>query len=191
MGTLVMVILILVMGVQNLVTGTQTLCLVIVYKKLPFLYLDEEEDDDDEYDDVEEILLEKRMTFQMMEENQWQNNGTFVLRVIYDDDVNANKVTFTKDKKEDLCNHLITIESIINLDKGKHFCEWHLIDFATDEPIRRGFRAVFSSVPAAEKFYKSFQQRRTLARDSEISERDMEPRELLVPEVHGRGAYDD
>lgn len=33
---------------------------------------DEEEDDDDEYDDVEEILLEKRVTFQMMEGNQWQ-----------------------------------------------------------------------------------------------------------------------
>lgn len=43
-------------------------------------------------------------------------------------------------------------------DKSKHFCEWHPIDFATDEPIRRGFRAVFSSVPAAEEFYKSFQQ---------------------------------
>lgn len=152
---------------------------------------DEEEDDDDEYDDVEEILLEKRVTFQMMEGNQWQNKGTGVLRVIYDDDVNANKVMFTTDKKEDLCNHLIAMESIINLDKSKHFCEWHPIDFATDEPIRRGFRAVFSSVPAAEEFYKSFQQGRTLARDSEISERDMEPRELLVPEVHGRGANDD
>ena len=43
-------------------------------------------------------------------------------------------------------------------DKGKRYCEWHPIDFATDEPIRRGFRAVFSSVPAAEDFYKSFQQ---------------------------------
>lgn len=35
--------------------------------------------------------------------------------MIYDDDVNANKVTFTTDKKEDLCNHLIAMESIINL----------------------------------------------------------------------------
>lgn len=32
----------------------------------------DEEDDDDEYDDVEEILLEKRVTFHMMEGNQWQ-----------------------------------------------------------------------------------------------------------------------
>lgn len=36
-----------------------------------------------------------------------------------------------------------------------------------------------------------FPQGRTLARDSEISERDMVPRELMVPEVHGRGANDD
>lgn len=45
----------------------------------------------------------------------FQNCGTGVLRVIYDDDVNANKVTFTTDKKEDLCNHLIAMESNIIL----------------------------------------------------------------------------
>ena len=44
-----------------------------------------------------------------------QDKGTGVLRVIYDDDVNANKVTFTTDKKEDLCNHLIAMESNINM----------------------------------------------------------------------------
>ena len=33
---------------------------------------DVEEDDDDEYDDVEEILLEKRVTFYMIENNQWK-----------------------------------------------------------------------------------------------------------------------
>lgn len=33
---------------------------------------DKGDDDYDEYDDVEEILLEKRVTFHMMEGNQWQ-----------------------------------------------------------------------------------------------------------------------
>lgn len=34
-------------------------------------------------------------------------------------------------------------------------------------------------------------QGQTLARDSEISERDMTARELTFPEVHGQGANDD
>ncbi|XP_061165274.1 E3 SUMO-protein ligase RanBP2-like isoform X2 [Saccostrea echinata] len=155
-------------------------------------YEDVEDDDDDEYDDVEEeILLEKRVTFQMMEDDQWKKCGTGVLKVISDDDVNGHRVIFTTDKKENLCNHIIAVESSIVLDKKQHFCEWHPIDFATDEPVRRGFRAIFSSVPAAEEFHRLFQQGRTLAHDMGISERGGEPHELKVPEVHGQGVNDD
>ncbi|XP_062594997.1 E3 SUMO-protein ligase RanBP2-like [Saccostrea cucullata] len=152
----------------------------------------DDDEDDDEYDDVEEeILLEKRVTFQMMEADQWKKCGTGVLKVISDDDVMGHRVIFTTDKKENLCNHVIAVESSIVLDKKQHFCEWHPIDFATDEPVRRGFRAVFSSVPAAEEFHRLFQEGRTLAHDMGISERGGEPHELKVPEVHGQGVNDD
>lgn len=50
------------------------------------------------------------------------------------------------------------IEFFSYSEKGHRFCEWHPIDFATDEPVRQGFRATFSSVAAAEEFLTSFQQ---------------------------------
>jgi hypothetical protein len=43
-------------------------------------------------------------------------------------------------------------------DEKKKSCEWHPIDFASDEAMRRQFKAYFSSLQAAQEFSIIFTQ---------------------------------
>ncbi|XP_076453510.1 LOW QUALITY PROTEIN: E3 SUMO-protein ligase RanBP2-like [Babylonia areolata] len=148
---------------------------------------DEDEDESTEEDDEEErVEFEKRVTLQRKGANgQWENMGMGNLRVLYDDDLNANKLVMMTDKGEKLCNHVITMELTVAMDEKKKSCEWQPIDFATDEPIRRHFRACFSSSQATEEFATIFRQGQKLAAESDISAKL--PEEIEVPEVFSTG----
>lgn len=155
---------------------------------------EEEDDDDDDYEteEEEEVIFEKRVTFSSREkgEDKWTMHGLGDLKILYDEDVNGNRVTMVTDKDDKVCNHLIAKECTISVNAKQRNCEWTAIDFSTDEAVRREFRAQFGSTAAAEEFQKTFEQGRSLAVDSDISERDMmmTTQEMSVPEVHSHSA---
>lgn len=43
-------------------------------------------------------------------------------------------------------------------------CEWHSLDFSTDEPVKQHFRACFSSPQAAQEFAEKFTEVRGFLR---------------------------
>ncbi|XP_070173906.1 E3 SUMO-protein ligase RanBP2-like isoform X2 [Littorina saxatilis] len=152
---------------------------------------DEDEDDDEETteedddDEEEKVEFEKRVTLLCRDGDQWKKLGMGNLRVLYDDDLNANKLLMMSDDGEKICNHIICMEQTVGLDEKKKSCEWQPIDFATDEPVRRHFKAYFSSLQAAEEFATIFRQGQKLAVESEISSKV--PEEIEVPEVFSTG----
>ncbi|CAG2200433.1 unnamed protein product [Mytilus edulis] len=111
--------------------------------------------------------------------------GLGTIKVIYDEDVNGNRIMVELDNKNVVCNHLVTKELNMSIDKKD--CYWSPIDFSTDEPVRRHFRSQFSSEQAAQEFQKVFEEGRQLAQESEISERDIAtfPHEITFPHAHG------
>ncbi|VDI76133.1 E3 SUMO-protein ligase RanBP2 [Mytilus galloprovincialis] len=148
---------------------------------------EDEEEDDDDYttdEDEEEILFDKRIKFFSKEED-WKAVGLGTIKVIYDEDVNGNRIMVELDNKNVVCNHLVTKELNMSIDKKD--CYWSPIDFSTDEPVRRHFRSQFSSEQAAQEFQKVFEEGRQLAQESEISERDIAtfPHEITFPHAHG------
>ncbi|CAG2242087.1 NUP358 [Mytilus edulis] len=148
---------------------------------------EDEEEDDDDYttdEDEEEILFDKRIKFFSKEED-WKAVGLGTIKVIYDEDVNGNRIMVELDNKNVVCNHLVSKELNMSIDKKD--CYWSPIDFSTDEPVRRHFRSQFSSEQAAQEFQKVFEEGRQLAQESEISERDIAtfPHEITFPHAHG------
>ncbi|XP_076112792.1 uncharacterized protein LOC143080689 isoform X3 [Mytilus galloprovincialis] len=148
---------------------------------------EDEEEDDDDYttdEDEEEILFDKRIKFFSKEED-WKAVGLGTIKVIYDEDVNGNRIMVELDNKNVVCNHLVSKELNMSIDKKD--CYWSPIDFSTDEPVRRHFRSQFSSEQAAQEFQKVFEEGRQLAQESEISERDIAtfPHEIKFSHAHG------
>ncbi|XP_033743786.1 E3 SUMO-protein ligase RanBP2-like isoform X2 [Pecten maximus] len=151
---------------------------------------DDEDEDDDDDDDDEMILFEKRATL-YTKDGTWKILGMGQLKVLYDEDVNGNRIAMETDDKETVCNHLLTKESVLKINKKQRNCEWSPIDFSTDDPVRREFRAQFSSETVLDEFERFFKQGQTLAVDSDLSERHMMttyPREIVYPEVHAHSA---
>ncbi|CAH1780686.1 unnamed protein product [Owenia fusiformis] len=152
----------------------------------------DEYDDDDDYEDEDEqnILFQKRVTLSViMGNNQAQTVGLGELLVLYDDEFFGSRVTMQGDDGNVICNHLVATETRIQRNRKKKFCEWEAIDFATNQPIRRTFRAQFSSENAAEEFEKMIIEGKEFATQSGIYERDIGcamPREIDIPEVAGR-----
>ncbi|CAC5400281.1 RANBP2 [Mytilus coruscus] len=135
--------------------------------------VEEEEEDDNEYstdDDSEEIVFEKRIKF-FSKDVGWKVVGQGTVKVIYDEDVNGYLIKVELDNKNVVCNHLVAKEQNISLNYKD--CLWSPIDFSTDEPVRRHFKAKFNSQQAAQEFQKVFEEGRQLAQESDISERDM------------------
>lgn len=153
-------------------------------------YDDDDEDDEDESteedDEEERVEFEKRATlFRKGDNDQWEKMGMGNMRVLYDDDLNANKLVFLTDKGEKVCNHVIAMELTVNVDEKKKSCEWQPVDYATDEPINRHFKAYFSSLQSMEEFATIFRQGQKLAVESGISFKM--PEEIDVPEVFSTG----
>ncbi|XP_069130814.1 E3 SUMO-protein ligase RanBP2-like isoform X2 [Argopecten irradians] len=151
---------------------------------------DDDESDENDDDDTEVILFEKRATL-LVKENDWKILGMGQLKVEYDDDVNGNRIVMDTDDKKTVCNHLLTKESVLRVNRKQKNCEWSPIDFSTDDPVRREFRAQFSSEMVLEEFQSFFEQGQKLAVDSDLSERHMittHPREIVHPEVHAHSA---
>ncbi|XP_023931708.1 nucleolin-like [Lingula anatina] len=148
---------------------------------------DEEEDDDE---DDEQVLFEKRGTLSYKEGDKWKTVGMGNFKVIYDDDVNGSRIYMCSDDDQMLCSHLILQEMSIECNEKLKSCTWDAHDFATDEAVRKNFRIQFSSAQAVKEFKDVFNQGLDLARESELSEKDIitVPSEIMTPEVAGIGA---
>ncbi|XP_064615661.1 E3 SUMO-protein ligase RanBP2-like [Liolophura sinensis] len=150
-------------------------------------YEDVEDEDDEDYEDILQTIFEKRATLSAFEDNKWKVLGMGDLKVLYDDDVTAHRISMETDNQTKVCNHIISKESSLSSDE-KRVCQWAAVDFSTDEPIKRMFMAQFSSAPALKEFTEHFHKGVQLALESDISERDMMstfPREIVRPEVVG------
>ncbi|XP_048247209.1 E3 SUMO-protein ligase RanBP2-like isoform X4 [Haliotis rufescens] len=143
---------------------------------------EKEEDDDSE---EESIMFEKRATLTYFENDEWKKLGMGNLKILYNDDLNGNQIDMETDDKQKVCNHVICREHSIKLENQKRACMWSAQDFSTDEPVRRDFKAAFSSVAAAEEFAKSFMEGVSLARDSELSEKISHEMDTPVIFSHG------
>ncbi|CAH1780692.1 unnamed protein product [Owenia fusiformis] len=152
-------------------------------------YDDEYDDENNEDEDDEIILFQKRVTLSVIiGNNQPKTVGLGELLVLYDDEFFGSRVTMQGDDGNVICNHLVATETRIQRNRKKKFCEWEAIDYATNQPIRRTFRAQFSSENAAEEFEKMIIEGKEFATQSGIYERDIGcamPREIDIPEVTG------
>lgn len=79
-----------------------------------------------------------------------------LLRIAYDDEVFGYHVYMTSDNGEVLCEHIIAIQTALRTEKKK--ASWSAIDLTLDPPIRRRFRATFSSVDALKEFTSIFEE---------------------------------
>ncbi|XP_067670560.1 uncharacterized protein [Haliotis asinina] len=140
---------------------------------------EEEEDDDDDDDDDEEeeeeeeeenIVFEKRVALTYFENDEWENLGMGSLKILYNEDLNGGHIDMDTDDRVKICNHIICREHSITLEKPKRACMWSALDFSTNEPVRRNFKAYFCSVATAEEFAEYFLACVRLARDSELCE---------------------
>lgn len=134
---------------------------------------DEEDDDDDDNSDEEaEAIFEKRITLMNLPSGSetWKKLGMGVLRIIYDDDVNGYSLQVISDENKKLCTHMICQEHTITVNAKDRSCEWHSLDFSTDEPVKQHFRACFSSPQAAQEFAEKFTEGQKLAVESGFGE---------------------
>ncbi|XP_067669536.1 RANBP2-like and GRIP domain-containing protein 8 isoform X2 [Haliotis asinina] len=151
---------------------------------------DEDDDDDDDDSEEESIVFEKRATLTYFENDEWKKLGMGNLKILYNEDLNGNQIDMDTDDKLKICNHVICREHSVRLEKPKRACMWSAQDFSTDEPVRRNFKASFSSVAAAEEFAKSFMEGVSLARDSELSEQISHEMDTPVIFSHGDATGD-
>ncbi|CAH1780693.1 unnamed protein product [Owenia fusiformis] len=157
--------------------------------------VDDDTDDDYETDEGDQsIMLEKQVTLSIIDENndaQIIGRGSVV--VLHDEKYSGSRVTMQGDNDSVLCNHLVASETRIQRNPMESICEWEAIDFATNQPIRRTFRADFNSKNAAEEFEKIIIEGKESANLSGISERDIVcamPREIDFQEAGGESDHD-
>ena len=79
--------------------------------------------------------------------------GRVYLRILYDEDVYGARIVASKfseeangEMNEDevyLCNHLIAMQTNLDVDEEKKKCSWSGLDFSVDPPRYRKFLATF------------------------------------------------
>ena len=147
-------------------------------------YEDEETADDDQSDDSDNTMFEKICELkEVVSENTEAPLGTAVLKILYDEDVYGARIIALKvndangEVNEDelyLCNHLIAIQTNVDVNEADKRCTWSGLDFSADPPRYRKFVAIFSpdndGEEAQMEFVSIFQEGKELAEQSEILE---------------------
>lgn len=131
------------------------------------------EDDDD--DDDSDLLFEKRVSFEIFDEQSksFKKVGLGSLRVLYDDAVFGYRINMTSDQNVVLSDHIIAVQTSLRVDKKA--AVWAAIDMVVDPPKRRQFRATFSSVPALLEFETIFNEGKQTAIQAQIVENADDP----------------
>lgn len=169
-------------------------------------YEDEETADDDQSDDSDNTMFERVCDLKEIigEKGIEVSLGTVVLKILYDEDVYGARISalkVTPDGNDDevyLCNHLIAIQTNVEVDETNRRCIWSGLDFSVDPPRYRKFVAIFpepesDGEDAQMEFVAVFQEGKDLAEQSEILEQPLAGDSLNPAELYyGQGAeYDD
>lgn len=105
--------------------------------------------------------------------------GKALLRIVYDEDVYGARIIASKinDDENYLLNHLIAIQTNVEVGEENRRCTWSGLDFSVDPPRYRKFVAIFSDSDGEEdpqvEFVAIFQEGKDLAEQSEILEQPM------------------
>ena len=140
------------------------------------------------------------------DENQENKNetklGRALLKILYDDDVYGARIIAVKinesngETSEDesyLCNHIIAVQTNLDVDEDRKRCSWSAFDFSDDPPTYRSFVAEFSkpdggTEDAQMEFVSIFQEGKDLAEQGEILEQPMNASNLNPEEMYyGQG----
>ena len=109
--------------------------------------------------------------------------GRALLKIIYDDDVYGARIIAVKISEaagngngggeienEDetyLCNHIIAVQTNLDVDEDRNRCSWSAFDFSDDPPTYRTFAAEFSQSESTDEaqaeFVSVFQEGKELA----------------------------
>ena len=90
---------------------------------------------------------------EVISENTEATLGKAVLKILYDEDVYGARIIALKlneangEVNEDeiyLCNHLIAIQTNVDVNEAEKCCTWSGLDFSVDPPRYRKFVAIFS-----------------------------------------------
>lgn len=174
-------------------------------------YEDEEtaEDEDEQSEDSDNTMYERDCELYEDLSNYGGQKETHLgpahLRIIYDEDVYGARIIAVKannssngEVNEDevyLCNHIIAMQTTLDVDEENHRCSWSGLDFSVDPPKYRKFVADFAKVEedAQIDFVSVFQEGKELAEQSEILEQPISGGSLNPEEIYyGQGAeYDD
>ena len=180
----------------------------------PFLLTSQpdEEEDDEDYDDDEtgdddqsddNAMFERDCNLLEIDDDGKETSlGHVFLRILYDEDVYGARIVASKfsetangEVNEDevyLCNHLIAMQTNLDVDEDSKRCSWSGLDFSVDPPRYRKFVATFMEEldggedDAQMDFVSIFQEGKELATQSEILEQPAN----LNPEAlyYGQGA---
>ena len=171
-------------------------------------YEDEETADDDQSDDSDNTMFERECDLiEIDADNTEMPLGLCALKILYDEDVYGARIMASKvtemnngEVNEDevyLCNHLIAIQTNLEVDEEKNRCTWSGLDFSVDPPRYRKFVAAFvdhGDADAQSEFVSIFQEGKDLAEQSEILEQPPLGGGSLNPEeiYYGQGGeYED
>ncbi|XP_012218383.1 E3 SUMO-protein ligase RanBP2 [Linepithema humile] len=139
--------------------------------------VDEEEEDEEEEDDEDDQemlpIIEKPATvFARLlhdEPNKWQAVGSGNLAIYYDSEIYAERIVLKLDDSEEYAsNTIISMDTLMQVE-GKE-CIWSGIDYASEPPVRRVLRAVFSSIEAAQEMHTFYEDALDSAKQAGVVE---------------------
>jgi len=149
-------------------------------------YDDDDETGDDQSDDTNNTMFERECDLrELTDDGKEASLGRVYLRILYDEDVYGARIVASKfseeangEMNEDevyLCNHLIAMQTNLDVDEEKKKCSWSGLDFSVDPPRYRKFLATFfeesdAGDDAQMEFVSIFQEGKELADQSEILE---------------------
>lgn len=88
-----------------------------------------------------------------------------------------------QDEEHTVCNHLIAMQTTLNLADGFKKMQWSALDFSRDPPTYRYFSAEFEDEDLGREFRDIFTEGKELAEQSEILEQpDLEPGDMYYGE---------
>lgn len=135
-------------------------------------------------------MFEKRCSFYetFNDRDDVKEIGEVDLNIVYDDDVFGARIVAYLDSDEDdnaqACNHLIALQTCLEVDNANKQCSWSALDFSVDPPKYRSFRVAFTSSDDLEHFRDIFYEGKDLAEQSEIVELPEK-----VDEPYGYGSW--
>lgn len=155
---------------------------------------EDDEDDDDEEDESEDsdnVMFDHQCSiYEVSKSDSSSSNkeekllGKCDLRILYDDDVFGARIVATNNDNSDLvyCNHLIAMQTSLEVQEANKKCYWSALDFSADPPLYRSFMATFEDAEAVVEFTAMFTEGKELAEQSEILEqptgRTLDPNDL-------------